>query len=38
MIFTQEEIDTYCLNEFIAAEYCSLPKDHDGECRHRDRG
>lgn len=32
MIFTQYEIDTYCLDEFMAAEYCSKPKNHDGDC------
>ena len=32
MIFTQHEIDTCCLNEFVAAEYCAKLKNHDGEC------
>jgi hypothetical protein len=32
MIFTQHEINTYCLDEFVAAEYCGKPKGHDGEC------
>ena len=32
MIFTQHEIDTYCLDEFVAAEYCGKLKYHDGEC------
>jgi hypothetical protein len=33
MIFTEYEVNTYCLDEFVAAEYCSREKNHDGECR-----
>lgn len=33
MIFTEYEANAYCLKEIIAAEYCSLEKNHEGECR-----
>jgi len=36
MIFTQKEVEKYCLDEFVAAEYCSLSNGHDGQCGNRE--